>query len=258
MSERLLVGIEFTASELQIALAEPGGELVGERQRWELPTLADDEAWAWEVGGRIATTFADVGSGRSALAIAMAAPGAVHPISGRLLRGGQPEWEGLAVVEALRRHINAPAVVESRVRAGLLGEQVEGAARGAESVLYLALRDEPEAALLLGGRPMRGAQGDAGALPAVPELDPEERLGGEALEAVAGPLADAAALLDPQLVVVDALPRHLETLLPVLRRMIAEVAPGPRVEPAALGADAPLTGALQIAATLAYEAGLEA
>ena len=258
MSERLLVGIEFTASELRIALAELGGEAVGERRRWELPALADEEAWAWEVGGRIATTFAEQGDGRSALAIAMAAPGAVDPIAGRLLRGGQPEWEGLAVVEALRRHIDAPASVESRVRAALLGEQVEGAARGADSALYLSVRGEPEAALLLGGRAVRGAHGEAGALPAVPELDPEERLGGESLEAVAGPLADAAALLDPQLVVVDALPRHMETLLPVLRRMIAEVAPGPRVEPAALGAEAALAGALQIAATLAFEAGLEA
>ncbi len=92
----------------------------------------------------------------------------------------------------------------------------------------------------------------------MPELDVEAHLGGEALEAIAAPLADAAALLDPQLVIVDALPRHLQTLLPVLRRMIDGVAPGPRVEPAALGADAPLTGALHIAATLAYEAGREA
>ena len=257
MSERLLVGVEFTAQELRIALAEPRGERIA-REEWPLPTISDDEAWAWEVGGRIATTFAEKGDGRSGLAIAVAAPGPVDPIAGRLLRGGQSEWEGLAVVESLRRHVDMPIAVESRIRAALLGEQVEGAARGADSVLYLSLRGEPEAAILIGGRTVRGAQGEAGVLSAVPDIDHEQHLGGAALESIAAPLADAAVLLDPQLVVVDALPRHLETLIPVLRQMIGQVSPNPRVKAAGLGADAPLAGALQIAATLAYEAGSEA
>ncbi len=258
MSEGLLIGIEFTADELRLALAEPGGAPLGEPRRWALPELPDEESWAWEVGGHIATAFAEEGSGRSALAIAMAAPGAVDPVAGQLLEGGQSGWEGLSVVEALRRHIDAPAAVESRAHAGLLGERAEGAARGADNVLYLLLRGEPAAAVLTGGRALRGAHGRAGAIPAVADLDPEERLGGEALEELAVPLADAAALLDPELVVVDAPTRLRDLLIPVLKRLTADVAPGALVVPALLGADAPLTGALTMAATLAYESGREA
>ncbi|MCY4639560.1 MAG: ROK family protein [Chloroflexi bacterium] len=258
MSERLLVGIEFTADELRLALAEPDGAPVGQPGRWRLPELADEESWAWEVGGRIATAFAEEGSGRSALAIAMAAPGTVDPVAGRLVDGGQDGWEGLSVVEALRRHIDAPAAVDSRASAGLLGERADGAARGAENVLYLLLRDPPGAAVLAGGRALRGAHGRAGAIPAVSDLDPDERLGGEALEEVAVPLADAAALLDPELVVVDAPTRLRDLLIPVLKRLTADVAPGARVVPALLGADAPLRGAITMAGTLAYESAREA
>ena len=253
MSERLLVGIEFTAGELRLALAEPDGAPVGTAGRWKLPELPDEESWAWEVGGRIATAFAEEGSGRSALAIAMAAPGAVDPVAGRLLEGGQSGWEGLAVVEALRRHIDAPAAVDSRAGAGLRAERADGAARGADDVLYLVLRDHPGAAVLAAGRVVRGARGRAGAIPAVSDLDADVRLGGEALEEVAVPLADAAALLDPELVVVDAPAPLQQLLIPVLKRLTADVTPGTRVVPALLGADAPLRGALTMAGTLAYE-----
>ena len=258
MSERLLVGIEFTAEELRLALCEPGGAAVGQPGRFALPELSDEESWAWEVGGRIATAFAGEGSGRSALAIALAAPGPVDPVAGRLMAGGQDGWEGLPVVEALRRHIDAPVALESRAVAGLLAERAEGAAQGSEHVLYLLLHGEPGAAVLAGGRPLRGAHDRAGALPAIADLDEGARLGGEALEELAVPLADAAALLDPELVVVEAPTRLRDLLIPVLRRTLAEVAPEARVAPAALGADAPLRGALAMAATLAYESGREA
>ena len=258
MSERLLVGIEFTAEELRLALAEPGGAAVGETGRWPLPALPDEEAWAWEVGGRIATAFAEEGGGRSALAIGMAAPGAVDPVAGRLQGGGQEGWEGLAVVEALRRHIDAPVAVENRAAAALLAERAEGAARGSDDVLYLLLRGEPGAAVLAGGRTLRGAHDRAGLLPAVSDLDEGERLGGEALEEIAVPLADAAALLDPELVVVEAEARLRDLLIPALKRLLHEVAPGARVVPARLGPEAPLAGALAIAGSLAYESGREA
>ena len=258
MSERLLVGIEFTAEELRLALAEPGGAAVGQPGRWALPELPDEESWAWEVGGRIATAFAAEAGGRSALAIAVAAPGPVDPVAGRLLHGGQGGWEGLPVAEALRRHIDAPVAVESRANAGLLAERAEGAARGAEHVLYLLLRGEPGSAVLASGRTLRGAHDRAGAIPAVADLDDTARLGGEALEEIAVPLADAAALLDPELVVVEAPTRLRDLLIPVLRRVIADVAPAARVAPAQLGDDAPLRGALGMAATLAYESGREA
>ena len=81
-AESVLVAVDFTADALRLALTQVDGTPLGD-ERWDLPPLNDDEAWAWEVGGRIATLFAREGNGRSALAVGIAAPGPVDPVTGR-------------------------------------------------------------------------------------------------------------------------------------------------------------------------------
>lgn len=251
--DEVLVGIDFTVDRLRVLLADIDGEPV-HRGEWPLPELKDEAAWSWEIGGRIATLFAEEGNGLSALAIAVAAPGAVDPVTGRISHStGQPEWEGLGVVDALRRHIDAPVAAESRVKAALLGEGWQGAAAGLDDVLYVSLRGVPEAALLAGSRSVRGAHFRAGALPAFPELPPAASAPDGAIEQTAGMLADAAALLDPQAIVLYALPQHLDLLVPLTQRVLATVAPGVQVLRAALGHQAAVVGAVRIASTLAFE-----
>jgi glucokinase len=247
----VLVAVDFTAHELRLLLAEPHGEPLHEEQ-WPLPELPGGDAWAWEVGGRIAACFATHGDGRSACAIAVAAPGTVDSARGRLLRSdGQPGWTGLSIVDALRPHIDAPVAAESRTLAALLGEQWQGAAEGVDDVLYVTLRDAPAAALFAGGRPVRGAQLRAGALPALPRLSAE--LADRDAETIAGTLADAAALLDPAVVLLDGAEPHVQRLVPLLQRVLDHVASGPRVLAAEFGERSALVGALRLATTLAFE-----
>lgn len=251
--DEVLVGIDFTADRLRVLLADLDGEPV-HRGEWPLPELPDEAAWSWEVGGRIATLFAEEGHGRSALAIAVAAPGSVDPVTGCITKsGGQPAWDGLGVVESLRRHIDAPVAAENRVRAALLGETWQGAAAGLDDVLYVSLRGVPEAAVLTASRTLRGAHFRAGSLPAFPELPPAATAPSELIEQVAGLLADAVALLDPQALVLYALPQHLDALVPLTQRVLAEVAPGVQVMRSALGHQAAVVGAVRIASTLAFE-----
>ncbi|MEE8337494.1 MAG: ROK family protein [Dehalococcoidia bacterium] len=252
-TERVLLAVDFTAETLRLLIAEPGGNPLG-REEWPLPELADEAAWSWEVGGRIATLFARDGGQRSAAGIAVAAPGAVDAASGTLLRStGQRAWDGLAVADALRRHIDAPIVAENRTVVALTGERWRGAAQGADDVLYCSLRGEPSAAALVGGRQLRGAHGEAGAWPAMPELTAENAA--QTLETVAGLVADASALLDPAIVVLDADEAHVGRLVTLVQSVIDEVAPGPRVVASALGEDGPLIGAVLMAETVAYEGG---
>jgi len=253
MDEGMLVSVDFTADGLRILLADLDGEPV-DHGEWPLPALDSEEAWSWEVGGRIATLFAQEGNGRSACAIAVAAPGTVNPVTGRLTRStGQESWTGLCVGDALRRHIDAPVAVEGRVMAGMLGETWQGAAVGLDNVLYVSLRDVPQAAVLAGGRPVRGARFGAGALPAMPQLPPAAAVENDVIERVAGLLADAACFIEPDIVVLYALPQHLDRLVPLLQRVLDEVAPGIRVARSVLGHQAALIGALHMATTLAYE-----
>ena len=65
------------------------------------------------------------------------------------------------------------------------------------------------------------------------------------------------ALADPELVIVDAAPRHAEPLLPLLQRVVNEVAAGPRVVKAGLEEDAAVVGAIRLASTVAFEANRE-
>lgn len=253
VGDPVLVALDFTGDELRVLLTSHLGFPV-ERGTWPLPPLPTEEEWSWEVGGRVATLFATEGSRRSALAIAVAAPGAVDPLSGRLAHStGQQAWDGLAVADALRRHIDVPIACESRINAALIGERWHGAAGGSGDILYVSLRGTPEAALMAGGRPVRGARFSAGNLPAMPELEPGRLIGDEDLETASGLLADASALLGPELVVIDGEDEHTRRLVPLLQRVLDEVAPGPRVAASEMGDSAALLGAVRIASTLAYE-----
>jgi len=251
--EPVLVAVDFTATELRVVLTDSDGEIV-ERERYDLPPLPDETAWSWEVGGRIASSFAREGNRRWAQAIAVACPGQVDPVAGVLVEsGGQPEWDGLHVVDALRRHIDAPVMAMNRVQAALRGEWSAGAADGTMDALYVCLRGVPQAAILSNGRILSGAGHRAGALPALPELDPAQALDGEMLEQVTGVLADLAALVDPAVVILDGEEAHVGPLGPILQGVLDEVTPGARVVRPALGDGGALLGALKAAETLAYE-----
>lgn len=252
-NEPVVVAVDFTADRIAIALADLDGDLVHHEEH-PLPALPDDSAWAWEVGGRISTAFAREGEQRWALAIGIACPGTVDPVAGRITEShGQPEWTGLSVVEALRRHIDAPIVALNRTQAALRGEAASGAAQGAHDILYVTLRGQPSAAIMVSGRVVAGAGGSAGALPALPPIDPAGPLEDDLVQAVTGLLADSAALLDPTVVVLDGAEQHVAMLGPVLRGVLEELAPGIHVVRAALGDRAPLAGALQVASIVAFE-----
>lgn len=248
-----LVAVDFTATRLDVLLAEPGGGVLL-RQTYALPDPLDEDAWAWEVGGRIASAFAAEGNHRWALAIAVACPGYVDSPTGRMVESAAREgWDGLAVVEALRRHIDVPIVALGRTEAALRGEAAAGAAAATFDALYVSLSDDPPSAILSSGRVVGGATRRAGALPALPEMTPGEVLEGEALEGAAALLADAATLLDPAVVVIHGAQEHVMPLIPVLQRVLDQVAAGIDVVPAALGDGAALVGALQAASIAAYE-----
>lgn len=253
LPEPVLVAVDFTATGLRIVLVDSDGEVV-ERGRYDLGLLPDEEAWAWEVGGRIATAFAREGRKRWAQAIAIACPGLVDPVAGVLVEsGGQVGWDGLHVVDAIRRHIDAPVVALNRVQAALRGEWSAGAAGGTMDALYISLRGIPQAAVLSNGRVLSGGGNRAGALPALPELDPAQPLGGEVLEQVTGVLADLVALVDPVVVILDGEEAHVGPLGAVLQGVLDEVSPGARVVRPALGDGGALLGALRAAEILAYE-----
>ena len=249
----VVVGVDFTLDEVRLALSFMDDQPMI-REAYPLPALADEAAWAWEIGGRISTLFAHEGEKRSALGIAIACPGDVDEVTGKMTRcPGRPAWDGLAVVDALRRHIDAPIVALDRTHAALRGESEHGVADGVTDAIYVSLRGTPAAALKTSGRIVSGARGGAGMLPDFPTLDPDAPIEDEIVEEIAGLLSDLTAFLDPALLILDGADEHLSMLLPALQRAINAVAPGPRVVAGALGENAALMGALGAASIVAYE-----
>jgi predicted NBD/HSP70 family sugar kinase len=252
-AQGLLVSVDFTADLLRLLLATVDGEVV-DREAWALPELADEEAWAWELGGRISTLFAKQEASHWALGIGLACPGTVDGATGVLVRSnGQPAWDGLSVVAALRRNIDAPIVALNRTAAALQAEANQGVAVHVADVLYVSLRGVPEAAMLAGGRLVGGHTQSAGALPALPAFEADAEREPSDIERLAGVLADAAALLDPELVILEGAESDLRALGPLLQGVIDEVAPGPTVVAAQLGEIGPLLGAMLAAGVVAYE-----
>jgi len=251
--ESAIVGVDFTPTTLRLILGRLDGEILRQEEH-PLPELDDESAWAWEVGGRISTLFAADGGKRYALGIGVACPGTVDPVAGRLEEClANAEWDGLSVVEALRRHIDAPIVAIGRVEAALRGEAALGSASGTFDAMYVSLVDGPAAAVMSSGRILGGANHRAGGLPAFPELEPGRPLKGDDLEQATALLADLACLVDPSVIIVHGAAEHAEALRPVLQRVLNEVLPGAQVAPGALGDRAALLGALKAAAIVAYE-----
>lgn len=236
-----LAAVDFTATELRLLLATPAREPIV-AERYDLPTLADEEAWAWEIGGRLSTLFAR-DEPMFALGIGVACPGAVHPIRGVLTESrAQEGWDELHVVDALRRHIDAPTLAMDRAQAALRGEMTVGAALDVNDAIYVSFREPaPTVATLAAGTMVRGAHHRPGFL----ETD-------DLAEAMTA-LATAAAVLDTALVILDAPEEVVEAHAAALSDALTASGAGADLVISELDDRAPLFGAIEAASIVAFE-----
>ena len=134
----------------------------------------------------------------------------VVDLDGRVASAETVDWRGLDVASAFSP---ASVTVESDIRAAAVAEARFGAGAGLESFLHVGVGTGASACLVVGGRPHRGAHGNAIILGAPPveqvaggailgdrAHDPAAR--GEAAAAVGRVLAVLVNALDPEAVVV--------------------------------------------------------
>ncbi|RSN51698.1 ROK family protein [Actinomadura sp. WAC 06369] len=210
-------------------------------------------------------------------ALGVGAPGVVDPATGRVVSATDvlPGWSGTPVRDALADLTGLPVAVANDVRAMGLGEARRGAGAGFHRVLHVSVGTGVGGALTTGGRLDGGAHGTAGELAhlLVPERGPvpcgcgrrdhlEAAVSGPAIAATGDPgragallgraLAGLLAVLDPDAVVVGGGVAQVGApfLDAVTAAFRAEALPPLRatpILPAALGTDAPLTGAALLA-----------
>lgn len=163
MAERpaneLLVGIDLGGTKLAIALANPDGTLVTQN---ELPTLA--EQGAEQALDRALTGVHSLLADRraSALAVGISTMGITYDDRVELAPN-VPGWSELQLPRVVRRSFPATAFrVDNDVKAAAFAELTRGALRGVDTGVYLNLGTGIAAALIVGGRVVRGAHGAAG------------------------------------------------------------------------------------------------
>jgi predicted NBD/HSP70 family sugar kinase len=82
----------------------------------------------------------------------------------RFFPGSTPGWMQHDPAPDVASRLGVPAVAENDANLGALGEAVYGAASGLGSVIYLKYAQGLGAGIVIGGRPVRGASGQAGEL----------------------------------------------------------------------------------------------
>ncbi|MBS1788493.1 MAG: ROK family protein [Acidobacteria bacterium] len=185
----LIVGIEFTPSQITAALVDDQARIVAERHA-ETPQSRTRAAIS-AIAELILALAATSERGNSSIAgIGLAVPGTVDPQTRRVSFGslnGSRAWTRVPLSDLLNEildefgHDIRTAVTERRAHAGhtasahpvmaiasemaavAVAESWHGAARGKHNVVYLSVGSEIEAGILADGRALCGANGLAGA-----------------------------------------------------------------------------------------------
>ncbi|MCM5558112.1 ROK family transcriptional regulator [Pleomorphomonas sp. JP5] len=163
-----VIGAELGVTSLRLSLANIVGDILASE---EAPS--DDLAGTALVSalGRLsAELVAKAGIDRQkVLVAAVAMPGVVEPVSGRLSLS--PNLEGLGDVDVrtlLSAELGCAVVIENDINAAVIGESWTGCAVGVEEVAFVSLGTGIGLGALTGGRLIRGASGAAGEIGFLP------------------------------------------------------------------------------------------
>ncbi|MFI9200311.1 ROK family transcriptional regulator [Streptomyces sp. NPDC053048] len=160
-----VAGLSVDEEGITAAVADITGTVVG-RHRIDAPAMAEAvrvrtaELVVEAVGGALAAA----GLAHDALHhTVIGTPGALDPGTGTLRYAPHlPGWHSRTLRAELAELIGTPVVIENDVNLAALAERYVGAAREADDYVLLWIDEGVGAAIVLGGRLLRGATGGAG------------------------------------------------------------------------------------------------
>jgi predicted NBD/HSP70 family sugar kinase len=159
----LVLGVDLGKSHARVALADLGHTVLAERT---VDVVVDQPATD-QIAAIVALTdelLAGAAASRADLAgAAMGLPGPVHQRTARL--GDStilPGWVGVRAAEAMHDALGVAVTIDNDANLGALGEWTWGAARGADTAIYVKVSTGVGAGLIISGQPFVGAGGTAG------------------------------------------------------------------------------------------------
>ncbi|MFH9420942.1 ROK family transcriptional regulator [Streptomyces sp. NPDC017529] len=156
---------------ISAAVADVTGQVLGEER---VGTDAVDESaprrTAQLVASAVDGALAKAGLGRERLhGAVIGTPGALDPQTGVLRYAPHlPGWHARELKDELAGVLGVPIVIENDVNLAAVAEQHDGAARGYEDFVLVWADEGVGAAIVLGGRFLRGATGGAGEIGYMP------------------------------------------------------------------------------------------
>jgi predicted NBD/HSP70 family sugar kinase len=154
----VVLGIVLGVDETQMAVADLRGEQLVELSQPTPTRLDPTHLLAWIAEESRALLRRVDGPRARLVAVAAGAPGAVDAREGRVvalapnLRG----WSGVPMGATLRRHLNAPVLLDNDVNLAVLGERWRGAARGHDTCAFIVVGPGIGAGVMVEGVLHRG------------------------------------------------------------------------------------------------------
>ena len=271
-----VLALEISQAGVRARATDLAGQVLTEQTR--PPTAPGDSAGL--TASLRAAVRGTTGNGGPLRAVGVSIANPVDPATHTVVPlAGTPFPEGLgSPAEMIGDLVSAPVLVDNDVNLAALAEHRLGRAAGASSFAFVYVGAGLGVGLYLGDRLVRGAHGLAGEIGYLPGVvsptlagdlaaegfgrsdapsndvaavlalldERDEAALGRLAAAVGRAIVSVAAVVDPALFVLGGPVGTHPAVLPAVRRVISF--PGPtRVDPGALGVDAPLQGAVQMA-----------
>jgi glucokinase len=166
-----VIGIDLGGTKLYGALADIGGEILGEARRDQHHTSGED---SFDMVADLIQSLLDLPrpDGQKLLGIAVGAPGVTHSLTGVVEWAPSLNWRNFPLKSRLEAQFGLPAMIENDVNLAALGEQWFGAGKGVNNLALIALGTGVGAGLIIDGAIYRGhheAAGEVGYL--LPSID---------------------------------------------------------------------------------------
>jgi predicted NBD/HSP70 family sugar kinase len=194
------VGLDLGHQHIRVAVCDLAGAVVVDA--WSPAEIDHEPVESLDLAQELvreALHSVDVDRDRL-LGVGMGLAAPINKVTGELEADGiLPGWHGIRPAAEMERRLGVPVLLENDANAGALGENMFGAGRGVDDMVYIRLSAGIGAGLILGGRPYQGVRGVAGEIGHVIARENGRicRCGNRGcLETVASPVA-VAAMLEP-------------------------------------------------------------
>ncbi|WP_245680579.1 ROK family protein [Bacillus marinisedimentorum] len=158
MKNKLSIGVDIGGTNVRAALVDEKGTIIKEVNRKTESSKGPDF-----ILDKIADMIREVKQAHPITGIGIGSPGPLDPFSGIILDPPNlPALHNTEITSIFEKEFAVPVILDNDANAAALAEAKAGAGQGHDSVVYITVSTGIGAGIVLDGKVVRGAQGNAG------------------------------------------------------------------------------------------------